>query len=159
MNSIDTVSADCLSECLSECRCASLDGDADCLSECLSECRCASLDGDADRLVYFKQQDATFHLFDGDKIAVLAALLVRDILNDLHLPAESIKVSMSCLSFPSSLWSRLTLCMALPNSQSLAKPEAILSTLTVSCWMPLLSCNDFRWPRFCLYLVHISPHA
>jgi len=46
--------------------------------------------------VYFTHQDATFHLFDGDKIAVLAALLVRDILNDLHLPAESIKVSL-CL--------------------------------------------------------------
>ncbi|KAA6429916.1 MAG: phosphoacetylglucosamine mutase-like [Trebouxia sp. A1-2] len=38
--------------------------------------RCASLDGDADRLVYFTQQDSTFQLFDGDKIAVLAALFV-----------------------------------------------------------------------------------
>lgn len=56
--------------------------------------RCASLDGDADRLVYFTQQDGTFHLLDGDKIAVLAALLVRDILNDLQLPAESIKVGI-----------------------------------------------------------------
>ncbi len=82
MNSVDTVSADCL-------------------SECPSKCRCASLDGDADRLVYFTQQDGTFQLFDGDKIAVLAALLVRDILNDLQLPAESIEVGLSCLSFPS----------------------------------------------------------
>ena len=56
--------------------------------------RCASLDGDADRLVYFTQQDGTFQLFDGDRIAVLAALLVRDILNDLPLPADSIKVSL-----------------------------------------------------------------
>ena len=87
----------------------------DCLSESPSECRCASLDGDADRLVYFTQQDGTFHLLDGDKIAVLAALLVRDILNDLQLPAESIKVSLSCLSFPSWLWSRLILCRALSN--------------------------------------------
>ncbi|KAL0038851.1 hypothetical protein WJX79_010662 [Trebouxia sp. C0005] len=56
--------------------------------------RCASLDGDADRLVYFTQQDSTFQLFDGDKIAVLAALFVRDILTDLQLPAESIKVGI-----------------------------------------------------------------
>ncbi len=96
---------------------------ADCRSECLSECRCASLDGDADRLVYFTQQDGTFQLFDGDKIAVLAALLVRDILNDLHLPAESIKVSLSCQSLPSWLWSRLILCMALSYSQSLASQK------------------------------------
>ena len=55
--------------------------------------RCASLDGDADRLVYFTQQGGTFQLFDGDRIAVLAALLVRDILNDLPLPPHSVKVS------------------------------------------------------------------
>ena len=57
--------------------------------------RCASLDGDADRLVYFTQQEGTFQLFDGDRIAVLAALLVRDILTELPLPAEAIKVSCS----------------------------------------------------------------
>ncbi len=60
--------------------------------------------------MYFTQQDGTFQLFDGDKIAVLAALLLRHILNDLQLPAESIKVSLSCLSFLS--WS-LILCTAL----------------------------------------------
>lgn len=88
---------------------------ADCLSECPSECRCASLDGDADRLVYFTQQDSTFQLFDGDKIAVLAALFVRDILTDLQLPAESIKASLSCLSLPAWLWSRLMLYRASSN--------------------------------------------
>lgn len=55
--------------------------------------RCASLDGDADRLVYFTQQDGVFQLFDGDKIAVLAALLVRDILTELPLPPQAVKVS------------------------------------------------------------------
>ena len=55
--------------------------------------RCASLDGDADRLVYFTQQNGVFQLFDGDRIAVLAALLVRDILADLPLPPEAVKVS------------------------------------------------------------------
>ena len=56
--------------------------------------RCASLDGDADRLVYFTQQNGCFQLFDGDRIAVLAALLVRDILDELHLSAESAKVKL-----------------------------------------------------------------
>lgn len=60
--------------------------------------RCASLDGDADRLVYFTQKDGIFQLFDGDRIAVLAALLVRDILKDLPLPPQSVKVSSSPLS-------------------------------------------------------------
>ena len=54
--------------------------------------RCASLDGDADRLVYFTQQNGCFQLFDGDRIAVLAALLVREILDELPLSAESAKV-------------------------------------------------------------------
>ncbi len=80
--------------------------------------------------MYFTQQDATFHLFDGDKIAVLAALLVRDILNDLHLPAESIKVKLVLSQLSSWTWSRLSLCMALSNPWSLAKPEATVSTVT-----------------------------
>ncbi|EIE18707.1 intramolecular transferase [Coccomyxa subellipsoidea C-169] len=47
--------------------------------------RCASLDGDADRLVYFQRRGAAdeVHLFDGDRIAVLAALLVMDLLRSL----------------------------------------------------------------------------
>ncbi|KAK9904678.1 hypothetical protein WJX75_000481 [Coccomyxa subellipsoidea] len=51
--------------------------------------RCASLDGDADRLVYFRRQGSgdEVHLFDGDRIAVLAALLVMDLLKSLP-PAE-----------------------------------------------------------------------
>lgn len=60
--------------------------------------RCASLDGDADRLVYFTQQGGVFQLFDGDRIAVLAALLVRDILNDLPVPPQSVQVSPSSIS-------------------------------------------------------------
>lgn len=59
---------------------------------CVVHGRCASLDGDADRLVYFTQQEGVFQLFDGDRIAVLAALLVRDILTDLPLPPDAIKV-------------------------------------------------------------------
>lgn len=57
--------------------------------------RCASLDGDADRLVYFTQQDGAFQLFDGDRIAVLAALLVRSIIVDLPLPPQALKVSQA----------------------------------------------------------------
>jgi len=41
--------------------------------------RCASIDGDADRIVYFTY-DNGFFLFDGDRIAVLAAILIREAL-------------------------------------------------------------------------------
>jgi phosphoacetylglucosamine mutase len=44
------------------------------------EGRYASLDGDADRLVYYyMDQDRVFHLLDGDKIAGLAAMFIKDL--------------------------------------------------------------------------------
>lgn len=43
--------------------------------------RCASLDGDADRVVFFTKLDNKFVLFDGDKIAALAAIHIKDILS------------------------------------------------------------------------------
>ena len=53
-------------------------------------CRCASLDGDADRLVYFQgSPGGRLRLLDGDRIAVLAALLIRDILDRLPHGAAS----------------------------------------------------------------------
>ena len=50
--------------------------------------RCASLDGDADRIVYWTPAAAGggVALFDGDRIAALAALLVCDLLD--ALPAD-----------------------------------------------------------------------
>ncbi|KAF8061373.1 PGM3 [Scenedesmus sp. PABB004] len=43
--------------------------------------RCASIDGDADRVVFFtKAPDGGFVLFDGDKIAALAAVFVKQLL-------------------------------------------------------------------------------
>ncbi|KAK9839856.1 hypothetical protein WJX81_006690 [Elliptochloris bilobata] len=49
--------------------------------------RCASLDGDADRIVFWTLADGGgMTLFDGDRIAALAALLVRDLL--AALPAD-----------------------------------------------------------------------
>lgn len=71
--------------------------------------RCASLDGDADRLVYFTQQDGAFQLFDGDRIAVLAALLVRSIIADLPLPPQAIKVSQAAHLPGTILWFQLML--------------------------------------------------
>ncbi|RKP11149.1 hypothetical protein THASP1DRAFT_33908 [Thamnocephalis sphaerospora] len=42
--------------------------------------RYASLDGDADRLVYYyMDNDRVFHLLDGDKIAGLAAMFIKDL--------------------------------------------------------------------------------
>ena len=43
--------------------------------------RACSLDGDADRLVYYYLQDKKkFRLLDGDKIAVMVAMFIRDLL-------------------------------------------------------------------------------
>lgn len=56
--------------------------------------RGASFDGDADRLVYYYLRDGkTFRLLDGDKIAVLAALFIEDLVKRAKL-AEEIKVGV-----------------------------------------------------------------
>ena len=48
--------------------------------------RACSLDGDADRLVYYYLQDKKkFRLLDGDKIAVMVALFIRDLLKKAKL--------------------------------------------------------------------------
>lgn len=48
--------------------------------------RAASFDGDADRIVYYYLRDGkTFRLLDGDKIAVLAALFIGDLVNRANL--------------------------------------------------------------------------
>lgn len=44
------------------------------------DCRCASLDGDADRAVFFSKIGGSKVLLDGDKIAALAAIHVKDLL-------------------------------------------------------------------------------
>ena len=70
-------------------------------------CRCASLDGDADRLVYFHGMPAgNLQLLDGDRIAVLAALLIRDTLQKLpsDLPSPSVSFAMSVYRIPTLLW-------------------------------------------------------
>lgn len=43
--------------------------------------RCCSFDGDADRIIYY-YQDATgrFHLIDGDKIATLISIFLKELL-------------------------------------------------------------------------------
>lgn len=58
------------------------------------ETRGASFDGDADRLVYYYLRDGkTFRLLDGDKIAVLAALFIEDLVNRAKLH-DDIKVGV-----------------------------------------------------------------
>lgn len=48
--------------------------------------RAASFDGDADRIVYYYLRDGkTFRLLDGDKIAVLSALFIGDLVNRAKL--------------------------------------------------------------------------
>ncbi|NXP52263.1 AGM1 mutase, partial [Heliornis fulica] len=43
--------------------------------------RCCSLDGDADRIVYYyKDGDGLFHLIDGDKIATLISIFLKELL-------------------------------------------------------------------------------
>lgn len=48
--------------------------------------RAASFDGDADRLIYYYLRDGkTFRLLDGDKIAVLSALFIGDLVQRANL--------------------------------------------------------------------------
>ncbi|GLI68144.1 hypothetical protein VaNZ11_012480, partial [Volvox africanus] len=48
--------------------------------------RCCSVDGDADRLVYFSPLDGGgISLLDGDKVAMLAAVYIRDVMNLLPM--------------------------------------------------------------------------
>lgn len=57
----------------------------------IDDSRCCSIDGDADRLVYFDVVDGLLRLYDGDKIATLAAMYVRKQLNELP---ESMKTKV-----------------------------------------------------------------
>lgn len=57
------------------------------------------MDGDADRLVYFVPGNdgaGTFTLFDGDRIAILAAHLIQDLLS--HLPSSTATVCLPLAS-------------------------------------------------------------
>ncbi|KAI9484005.1 MAG: hypothetical protein EXX96DRAFT_560455 [Benjaminiella poitrasii] len=55
--------------------------------------RCCSFDGDADRIVYYYvNQDNTFRLLDGDKIAGLAALFIAELVKEAGI--DSIKVGV-----------------------------------------------------------------
>ena len=55
---------------------------------------CCSLDGDADRVVfYFIDEDDTFRLLDGDRIATLAALFIGDLSRSAGL-GEKLKVGV-----------------------------------------------------------------
>ncbi|KAJ3151691.1 Phosphoacetylglucosamine Mutase [Geranomyces variabilis] len=49
--------------------------------------RCASLDGDADRIVFwYANQEGTFKLLDGDKIATLAASFIMELVKEAKVP-------------------------------------------------------------------------
>lgn len=45
--------------------------------------RCCSIDGDSDRVVFFTKEGGQFKLIDGDKIATLSAIFIRDLLKEL----------------------------------------------------------------------------
>lgn len=55
--------------------------------------KCASIDGDGDRVVYFTHMSNRFVLLDGDRIAVLAALHVQDLVAELRSKRD---VSVRC---------------------------------------------------------------
>jgi hypothetical protein len=61
-------------------------------------CRCSSIDGDADRVVFFTHIDGVLTLLDGDRIAVLAALLVNSLAASLT-SKHAVSVSLF-LGFP-----------------------------------------------------------
>lgn len=48
--------------------------------------RCCSFDGDADRIVYYyKDTTGHFHLIDGDKIATLISIFLKELLAKVSL--------------------------------------------------------------------------
>ncbi len=52
--------------------------------------RGCSLDGDADRIMYYYLQDGkTFRLLDGDKIAVMVAMFLGDLVNKAKLEGNA----------------------------------------------------------------------
>jgi phosphoacetylglucosamine mutase len=56
--------------------------------------RCCSLDGDADRIIYYYiDEDGSFRLLDGDRIATLAALFIGDLAKNAGL-TEKLKVGV-----------------------------------------------------------------
>lgn len=60
--------------------------------------RCASLDGDADRIVFFFPTDTGFFLLDGDRIAVLVALLINRLVSELQGQSKVSVISIHCNS-------------------------------------------------------------
>jgi phosphoacetylglucosamine mutase len=57
--------------------------------------RCCSFDGDADRLIYYYLRDGKeFRLLDGDKIAVMVALYLKELVGKAKLAGEAIEVGM-----------------------------------------------------------------
>eukprot|EP00039_Didymoeca_costata_P026767 m.16603 g.16603 ORF g.16603 m.16603 type:complete len:511 (-) comp5743_c0_seq1:25-1557(-) len=46
---------------------------------------CATIDGDADRLMFFTQQDGGFVLLDGDRIAILIAIFLNELIKESRL--------------------------------------------------------------------------
>ena len=99
--------------------------------------RCASLDGDADRIVYWTPAaGGGVALFDGDRIAALAALLVRDLLDSLpadeHIPTVCFvdMLSLPHLRMAKSARTRhcgsAALCCSIEGST--ATPQPLLAT-------------------------------
>ena len=57
--------------------------------------RCCAVDGDSDRLLYFSPRaDGSLELLDGDKIATLAAMLLRQLIGELPEGARDVSVGI-----------------------------------------------------------------
>lgn len=53
---------------------------------CEPNVRCVSVDGDADRIVYYYTDDENkFHLLDGDRIAILVAGYLKELLQQSNI--------------------------------------------------------------------------
>ncbi len=73
-------------------------------------CRCATIDGDCDRLMYFTPTgDGPATLFDGDRVAVLAAAFVHSLIQQLPASVGDTSVSVSaCMSVNNRFCSALS---------------------------------------------------
>jgi len=85
--------------------------------------RCASVDGDADRVVFFQPdaQTGAVSVFDGDKIACLAALLVKELVAELPSQQEGFTIGVVQTAYANGASTKYI-------RESLAVPTAIAKT-------------------------------
>ena len=95
-------------------------------------CRCTSIDGDADRLVFFFQHEGQLQLLDGDRIALLLAMLASQLLTSFE-GASDFTVGPSPHSCPAlRLWRDKIAPLSLCGTAQACQLQALLPGTAVT---------------------------